>query len=296
MTASKKSIGSKEINQKYCEQLKNGLTLIKMAMDILIKTKKQELRWVILATLLGAIRQTCDSIILLIEYELKNPETVPKIRDIYILSRSVIETIINGIFILAKGDEAAEKARAHWLQRSYRDLDRELTIGNQFIKKKYFGKAVQEQFPDLQKSIEDFTNKKGKEIHTWTEESVVEKLKEIHSKYGTEISTPLQMGFFAIYDDASQFSHGSFFGALDILGLTDPKGLKPPNEQEFESRCRLSLVCQLIFYSIIAIIEVLTEELQNKKLQNSLKKTKKSFDEFQENDILEAQKNETDLL
>ncbi len=291
MTGNKKSLGSKETNQKYCDQLKNGLLLINTNLDILIKTKKPELRWVILATLLGAIRQSCDSIILLIEYQLKNPETSPKIRDIYILSRSVIETIINGIFILAKGDEAAKKAHAHWLQRSFRDLDRKLNIANQTIKIKYFGKAIQEKFPDLQKSIDEFTSKRGREIHEWTPESLVEKLEEINSKYGSKISTKLQFAFFAVYGDASQFAHGSFFGALDILGLTDPKGLKPPKEKDFDDRCRISLICQLIFYSITAIIEVLLEELPNKKLKKSLVKIKKSFNDFQDNEIIEGSKN-----
>jgi len=43
-------------------------------------------------------------------------------------------------FIFAKGEEASKQAEKHWLQRTIRDLDRGIKVGDQIIKLKWTGK------------------------------------------------------------------------------------------------------------------------------------------------------------
>ncbi|MEO8109768.1 MAG: hypothetical protein ABI594_07055 [Ginsengibacter sp.] len=56
------------------------------------------------------------------------------LRDLIILSRPFIESIINVGFICAKGDEAIIKSKKYAYQKGYRDLFRELKLNDVEIK------------------------------------------------------------------------------------------------------------------------------------------------------------------
>ena len=86
---------------------------------------------------MNGILDSCDSLILLSQ---RPKGKFPKIRDSFIISRTIIETIINVTFIFAKGEEASKQAEKHWLQRTIRDLDRGIKVGDQIIKLKWTGK------------------------------------------------------------------------------------------------------------------------------------------------------------
>ncbi len=49
----------------------------------------------------------------------------------YVIARVVYETSVNACFILAAGDEMAERAWRHLKQKSIRDLDRDFYIADE---------------------------------------------------------------------------------------------------------------------------------------------------------------------
>ncbi len=75
----------------------------------------------VIGPLLWAAAQSCDSVNKLAYYG--------KLRDCFSLGRCVWETLLNAAYVHISGDEIADKARKHALQKSYRDLDRSLEVG-----------------------------------------------------------------------------------------------------------------------------------------------------------------------
>ena len=98
--------------------------------------------WVTIIPLLYSIKDSCDSISFLAERG--------KTRDCFVLARTVFETIVNVCFISAKGDEGAERAKRHAVQKSYRDLQRELNINGQKLTVAWSGQVDPAADPELQ--------------------------------------------------------------------------------------------------------------------------------------------------
>src|SRR5205807_4645398 len=130
------------------------------------------------------------------------------------------EAIVNTCFIMAEGKAAADRARRHAHQKSYRDLDREICgTGLRLVST---AKDEQASNPGLQADLALFTHRNGRENIQWTDENIPERIATIERKYGRASATGLRFALFAIYRHSSEIAHGSLFGALFSLGLTLP--------------------------------------------------------------------------
>ena len=109
------------------------------------------------------------------------------LRDLIILSRPFIESIINVGFICAKGDEAIIKSKKYAYQKGYRDLFREIKIKDFEVKNDL---SSHKEFIDLNRpqilinALTDFTTNKGNEKASWTDETAKQKVETISEKYG----------------------------------------------------------------------------------------------------------------
>lgn len=228
--------------------------------------------WSVVIPLLYSVVDTSSSLSLLAQ--------AGKVRDSFVLSRTAFETIVNVCFILAKGDFAAKRAKQHAIQKSYRDLDRRLDINGQTLHLKWEGKPNLERDSELQSALAEFTNKKEREITSWTPETVQEQISAIDIRYGKNISANLQFALMSIYRHASEIAHGTFFGALFSLGLTSPSG--PPKSQvelENHQRQNLSMLLMMLGLSISALIMALAEEIQS--LNSQAAESKSTVKELQ---------------
>ena len=145
-------------------------------------------------------------------------------RDCYSIARSVVEASINACYIMAKGEEAANRALRHARQKSFRDLERKSTIGNSVIKLAFSSKPRPESIEGLQEDIDEFTSQTGRE-KGWIDLSVDERILEAGKVIGSSIATLLHWSRFAVYRHSSEILHGTLFGAMYFLGLTQP-GIK----------------------------------------------------------------------
>ena len=229
-------------------------------------------RWSVLASLLYAAVDTSGSVLSLAQ--------TGKVRDCYVLARTVFETIITICFICAKGDEAVRRAKNHALQKAYRDLSRELDISGRKLMLKWNGEVKSDSNPELQAALAEFTSKKGREITSWTPETVQEQIETIDARYGKRISTNLQFALMSIYRHASDIAHGTFFGALFALGLTSPSGPpKSPEELQIHQRQNLSMLLMMLGLATSALIMVLAEEISS--LANLVAESEKAVVELQ---------------
>jgi hypothetical protein len=190
------------------------------------------------------------------------------LRDLIILSRPFIESIINVSFICAKGDEGIIKSKKYAYQKGYRDLFRELKLSDFEIKN---GLTSHKEFIDQHKpqnlvdALEEYTTKKGNEKTSWTDETAKQKVEEISRQYGLWVNGLLTFAFFNIYRDVSEIIHGSYYGVLIMTGMqnkditafkTSDEAAKYFTDYQFKLG---TLIAQQVSISIVAMIEILNQ-------------------------------------
>lgn len=262
--------GSIEATHRLWLFFNQHIKLLEQARNVVMQQTSE--LWSVVMPLLYAVIDTSLSISSLAQ--------TGKVRDCFVLSRTDFETIVNICFILAKGDEAAKRAKQHATQKAYRDLNRHLDINGQNLTLKWGGEVKLEENPELQVALAEFTSKKGREITSWTPETVQEQIEIVDSRYGKHVSMNLQFALISIYRHASEIAHGTFFGALFSLGLTSPSGSpKSPVELQDHQRQNLSMLLMMLGLSESALIKVLAEEIPS--LTNQATESKKSVKELQ---------------
>jgi hypothetical protein len=157
-------------------------------------------RWRVLIPLSYSMQDSCETISLL--------ATHGKLRDCFVIARTVFETIINFCFICGEGDEAA-RAEAHARQKAYRDLQRELEINQRKLSVQWTGQIDLSNNPEIVEAIAEFTSSKGREIRSWTPETIKERIEAIEARYGSKVAINLQFAYLAIYRHSSEIAHGT---------------------------------------------------------------------------------------
>jgi hypothetical protein len=202
------------------------------------------------------------------------------LRDLIILSRPFIESIINIGFICAKGNEAITKSKKYALQKGYRDLFRELKLNDFEIKNgltSHKGFIDQNRPNKLVEALEEYTTKQGNEKTSWTSETAKQKVEEIGSKYGLWVNGLLTFAFFNIYRDVSEIIHGSYYGVLIMTGMQnkDITAFKSSDEAAryfTDHQFKLgTLIMQQVSISIVAIIEILNQVFKDLKSVSNIK-------------------------
>jgi len=225
------------------------------------------------SALLHAATDTNKSIALLAREE--------KMRDVFVLARTSYETMLNACFILAEGEVVADKAYRHVLQKSWRDLDRELIINETAVYIRHRSQVDPSDNGDLQEAIDEFTSKRGREITSWTAESVKERIEVVDRKYGGDTVMGLQFGLLAIYRHASDIAHGTLFGSMFAVGLTQPEGPpKSPMELVSYQRSNLCMLLTMLGGVVDSLLQVLGHELgQTDFVEESKRRMAKLQDE-----------------
>ena len=183
-----------------------------------------------------------------------------RMRDCYILARPIFEHVLNMGYFGAKGTTSIEKALKHVHQKSYRDLNREISI-------KDFQFAISmcdiERIPistDLRNALDEFTSQKGFEIRSWTGDNTFKKIEVITEKYGMTVGSILTINLFYIYRHSSEIIHGTLFGSLFSRGLTKLSCEWPENSEQLRvfQNSHISFIIQnaiLMTYCAMAIID-----------------------------------------
>jgi len=193
------------------------------------------------------------------------------LRDLIILSRPFIESIINIGFICAKQEEAITKSKKYAYQKGYRDLFRELKLSNFEIKNGLANhkNVIDEHRPqNLIEALEDYTTNKGNEKTSWTDETAKQKVEAISIKYGIWVNGLLTFAFFNIYRDVSEIIHGSYYGVLIMTGMQNKDISSFKNADEAakyftDHQFNLgTLILQQVSISIVSVIEILSQEFK----------------------------------
>ena len=210
-------------------------------------------------------------------------------RDLIILSRPFLESVINVGFICAKGESAVLDSKKYAYQKGYRDLFRGIDINNFKIKNGFndfieeFEKAAPES---MKEALADFTTKKGKEIMNWTPETTKTKLELIGEKYGEYVNGLLTFAFFSIYRDVSEIIHNSYYGVRIYLGMQqkDMTAFKNANEAaEYFGKHQenlATLILQQLNISVNALLNIIDQKFKLDSTNQIFKKSNDSLVEY----------------
>ena len=220
--------------------------------------------WNVLHPLIFSIGDTGNSVLSL--------SSCDKLRDTFVLSRVLFETIVNASFILAEGDSSAARALRHAQQKAFRDLDRSIDINGQMLQLKWSGEFDLDRNPDLKAALDEFTSNRGRE-KPWTPENVRERVNFIDQRYGRDVSGMLQFGLLSIYQHSSEIAHGSLYGAVFALGLTQPNGSpKSIDELKHHFRSNITMLLLILGMCIDAFVQIICQEIGDNTLRDHSRK------------------------
>ena len=239
------------------ESIIETLTLVEINLRLLeeaycIPIDQKDERWQVIKPLIYSVIDSLKTVTLLTRYR--------RLRDLYVISRVIVETSINACFVFAKGEEAVKKAKQHAVQKTYSDLDREVTIGGNKLHLNHNGKIPSDFLDEAKDAIDNYTSKKGREITSWTPESIIERIEIVQSKYGEGSSIDLIFAFFSIYRHASEIAHGTYFGALFSIGLTQPNQISSEKDLENFMNRNFQMLLMMLYATTDGLINVLAIE------------------------------------
>jgi Family of unknown function (DUF5677) len=189
-----------------------------------------------------------------------------RMRDCYVIARVIDETTVNACYLLAGGDEMAERAQRHMKQKSLRDLDRSFYIADEKMPLKWDGADEILNAPENQELLREFTSRTGREITAWTDENVPERLKVIHARYG-KASRNLYWALL-LYRHASEIAHGGLFGVLFSWGATEPPGPRTVQDIRTFRDSNLRHIMMLTGSALNSLAQIVALELGYDDLAN----------------------------
>ncbi len=170
-----------------------------------------------------------------------------KTRDSFGISRTIVETITNIIFLLASGHSEADKAIRHYRQKTFSNLNKEKKYGAFSISMKFSGIPDISEIPNMEEMIEEFTSDSGKPIN-WPTTSLKHRLEIIRKKFGDKICGQLALANFGIYSNASEILHGSLYGCLFFFG-----GGTPLDSKDMVVSAKNNALDQVLVSQIVSI-------------------------------------------
>jgi hypothetical protein len=133
------------------------------------------------------------------------------IRDCFGIARSAVETAVNAAFIAVSGETMAKRAVQHMRQKRWRDLRRQGRVGDHRITASRDIGIEMDHLPGLREAIEEFTNKRGEEVRSWTPENLESRITVISNRH-RRAGLCLGVASFSVYRPASELLHGTYYG------------------------------------------------------------------------------------
>lgn len=212
-----------------------------------------------------------------------------KINESYMLARALLERIINYIFLLFCDEEDYNRYLLYTKQKSYRNLNKNIKVGEFIAELKWTGNFDLESDPELKKAVDLFTSAKGKPISRWTNKNIVEMLNLIEQRGDIDIR-PLMLSMLAIYDDASEALHGTLYGTIFQIGLFSSGNIKTKRQIVSSVHGQLSLLflalgscidsLMLAINKVFPIAEIKERSKENLNSLQALDKTRRDLNRW----------------
>ncbi|WP_447839066.1 DUF5677 domain-containing protein [Aeromonas salmonicida] len=170
-----------------------------------------------------------------------------RLNQCYIISRALLERVINFCYLLYSPEDEYESFVAYTKNKAARGLSRKIEIGGQKKVSLEFSGGEYELPQDYRDAVERFTSENGREIPRWTKLNIEKRAVFLDEKSGRNLLLHVLM----IYGDASEALHGTLYGALFHLGAFSPGSI--PSDQESLDQHRNNTLSFLYFMGSAAI-------------------------------------------
>lgn len=217
----------------------------------------------LLFPMLDAVSGSIESLLILARKD--------RIREMYAVSRMAYETSLNICFILAKGPDAATRAKRHAEQKAIRDLRRSVQFGDEILHLTHSAADEVLSDPRNQALLAEFALKNGAEDRNWTPENINQRLKIVRDKFGRPDSAGFAWSQF-LYRHSSEMLHGTLFSALLAYGATEING-PPKTVGELRKRRReqARLILYLTGVFLDSLIRILAGEMKRADISKKAK-------------------------
>lgn len=175
------------------------------------------------------------------------------ITECYMLARSLIERIINYLYLLYCDEKEYKKFLQYTKQKGVRVLNRSFTVGEIEVALRISEQVDFKYNSEIAEAVEQFTSKRGKPITRWTKSSISDMLETIKNKGNVDIRY-LMLAVLGIYDDASEALHGTIYGATFHIGHYFNRIPKSKNELKKNINGQFSTLFLMLCTSIHTLI------------------------------------------
>ncbi|MEQ4659612.1 DUF5677 domain-containing protein [Providencia manganoxydans] len=170
-----------------------------------------------------------------------------RLNQCYIISRALLERVINYCYLLYASNEEYESFVDYTKNKAARSLSRKIELDGVKKVSVDFANGYYELPEDYKRAVDKFTSKNGKEIPRWTSLNIDKRACFLDEKSGKNLLLHVLM----IYGDASEALHGTLYGALFHLGTYNIDSI--PTDQKSLDEHRNSTLSFLYFMASSAI-------------------------------------------
>lgn len=192
-----------------------------------------------------------------------------RLRDAYVISRVIYETLLNACFITTDRQVLGLRAHTHAQQKALRGLVRAIEIsGEKIFEHKPDGVEEIMNMPLHKRWLDEFTSRSGREVTSWTPENVSKRLEVIHEAFGLNKSRGFAFGLL-LYRYSSEIAHGTLFGTMFSWGAMEiGKPLSGPKDMAVFRKKELQHLMKLLAYSIESAIKIISALLGDETLSD----------------------------
>jgi len=145
------------------------------------------------------------------------------------------------------------------IRKHIKDLDRTSLIGDSAIKLIFSGEPTPEDAARLRVLVDQYTSRSGRE-KGWTDLNIDQRIDFASKRFGNNFLAKLHFARFIVYRHSSEIIHGTLFGSLFFLGLTNPtrySDIKEKGMKEFSEQIGVQniLILMATIFSLSAVID-----------------------------------------
>ena len=212
-----------------------------------------------------------------------------KLNDSYAISRMILETATNIVYISTKPEDLIDKSLEYAHQKMFRDLDRSLKIGSLNLSIKFSGIDDIIKSDKLDNAIKKFTNPDtNEEIRDWTgvdKKTIMQKIEKITENLGEHIGIVFLTAMYVVYRYSSEILHGTTFGAMYSLGLTQIKHERSKTPENIKKYQEDELKNILYSFNLLlnAVIRIYLQKFPNEEFESERQQLSENIEEIDKN-------------
>jgi hypothetical protein len=199
--------------------------------------------------------------------------------DVYVVLRALLERVVTLFYLMAASEDEFNAYIQYSIQKTYRHIDRSLTIGQKTMSVKFSGKINLDEHPTLKEAVSRFTSERGRPKTRWSNTSIEEKLRIVEASKIVSTDS-LMFNILSFYDDCSEASHATLYGCTFHTGLFEPGGFHKYAETAAQQQSHMDHLALVYFLGSMMLYDLNAYLCRESGLNDLLETATKANQEF----------------